>query len=141
MPRFVLLYHDCPPNYERPSHWDLMLEAGDTLRTWALPFLPRIWRAAHALTVTLHPSCPAISDKDTVTVELLGDHRLAYLEFEGALADNRGHVVRIASGTYGNDRQSATCWRVQLAGELACSITIERSKSDASIWMLTAEGL
>ena len=35
MPRYVILQHDTPPGYPRPLHWDLMLEQGRTLRTWA----------------------------------------------------------------------------------------------------------
>ena len=32
MPRFVLLLHHCPADRPRATHFDLMLEAGDTLR-------------------------------------------------------------------------------------------------------------
>jgi hypothetical protein len=36
MPRFVILRHDSP----RGVHYDLMLEDGDVLKTWALPQPP-----------------------------------------------------------------------------------------------------
>ena len=35
--RFAILRHDAP----RGLHWDLLLETGEVLRTWALPQLPR----------------------------------------------------------------------------------------------------
>ena len=40
MPRFVILHHVTLPGADRASHWDLMLEMGDALRTWALPTPP-----------------------------------------------------------------------------------------------------
>jgi hypothetical protein len=36
MSRFAILRHDSP----RGLHWDLLLETGDTLATWALPQVP-----------------------------------------------------------------------------------------------------
>jgi hypothetical protein len=75
MPRFVILEHDHPF-----LHWDLMLEDGASLKTWRLPAPPQA---------------------DTVMrVTGLGDHRLAYLEYEGPLSGNRGQVTRWDSGTY-----------------------------------------
>src|SRR5687768_6367400 len=62
MPRFVLLYHECPPDYVRESHWDFMLEAAGVLRTWAVAKLPRSWRAAWEKTAALHPDCPVLAD-------------------------------------------------------------------------------
>ena len=46
MPRFVLLHHECPPGYVKPSHWDFMLEFGDVLWTWELRELPAGWRGS-----------------------------------------------------------------------------------------------
>jgi hypothetical protein len=100
MPRFVLLYHDCPPNDTRSSHWDFMLEAGDVLRTWALEQLPSSWHVAHHATRQADATCPTLSAADTVAAEQLGDHRREYLEFEGEISGNRGRITRIAAGTY-----------------------------------------
>jgi hypothetical protein len=100
MPRFVLLYHECPPEYARSSHWDLMLEVGEVLRTWAVAKLPRSWRAAWEKTAELYPDCPVLADFNLVAAEPLGDHRLAYLNEEGPLSGDRGSVRRIDSGTY-----------------------------------------
>jgi len=100
MPRFVLLYHDCPPEFGRPSHWDLMLEHGQALRTWAIYQLPCDWDSARALTALLYPACSKLADGNEVAAEELPDHRLAYLEIEGPLTGNRGAVCRVAAGEY-----------------------------------------
>jgi hypothetical protein len=48
MPRYVILWHELPETHEvgaaRESHWDLMLEWGDVLRTWALASEPTVGR-------------------------------------------------------------------------------------------------
>jgi hypothetical protein len=100
MPRFVLLYHDCPLAYERPSHWDLMLEDADALATWAIAELPALWANVRARTAQRHADCASVSASDDVAVERLADHRAAYLEYEGPVSGGRGQVSRLAAGTY-----------------------------------------
>src|SRR4051812_41166798 len=109
MPRFVLLYHDCPPEYVRPSHWDLMLESGDMLRTWALAQLPRQWHAARTRTVERGGECPPLAAGNVVDARELADHRRDYLEFEGAICGQRGSVIRIEAGTYLMRGETADC--------------------------------
>jgi len=75
MPRFVLLEHDHPV-----LHWDLMLETVDALHTWRLPQPPR--------------------GAETFTTVRIGEHRLAYLDFEGPVSDNRGRVRRWDAGHF-----------------------------------------
>ena len=75
MPRYVILEHDHPR-----WHWDLMLEAGDALRTWRLEAWPE--------------------DGLVVGAEPIGDHRIAYLDYEGPVSGNRGRVQRRDEGTY-----------------------------------------
>jgi hypothetical protein len=75
MPRFVVLEHDHPE-----LHWDLMLEAGDVLRTWRL----------HA------PPAPGAAVRATASL----DHRPAYLDYEGPVSGGRGHVRRWDAGTF-----------------------------------------
>jgi hypothetical protein len=89
--RWVLLWHECPPDYRDGSHWDLMLErAGITserrLATWSLSELPKRWPGAAA---------DAPSEVDAI---VLADHRAAYLEYEGPISGDRGAVTRVASG-------------------------------------------
>jgi hypothetical protein len=85
MPRFVLLRHECPPGFAKPSHWDFMLEADGVLLTWELWELPMAWGGTRL---------------DSVSATRLPDHRLAYLEYEGPVSGNRGNVRRVAAGTF-----------------------------------------
>jgi hypothetical protein len=75
MPRYVILEHDHPC-----LHWDLMLEEGEVLRTWRLAQPPRAGVAIAAVDIFRH--------------------RKFYLDYEGPVSGNRGHVRRWDSGTY-----------------------------------------
>ncbi len=75
MPRYVILEHDFPVR-----HWDLMLEAGEVLRTWKLTSPPKMGL--------------------TVAAEKSFDHRPIYLDYEGPISGGRGSVVRCDGGIY-----------------------------------------
>jgi hypothetical protein len=75
VPRYVILEHDHPH-----LHWDLMLEAGDVLRTWRLAEAPAPGRR--------------------VAAEATSDHRLIYLDYEGPVSGGRGAVTVWDRGTY-----------------------------------------
>lgn len=109
MPRFVLLFHDCPPSFGKPSHWDLMLERDGALMTWSLTSLPPHWRQSF--------------ERDAAGNELLvlgamrlPDHRLAYLDYEGPLSGDRGRVTRHDAGNYRIVDERADSLQVQLEG-------------------------
>ncbi len=91
MPRFVVLTHDHPV-----LHWDLMLEQGDSLRTW------RLVRPADS--------------EGPIEAEQLPDHRLAYLDYEGPVSGDRGTVERWDAGTYEIVESIADCLVVRLTG-------------------------
>jgi hypothetical protein len=57
-----------------------MLESGDVLRTWRLQHMPVPCQPINAVPI--------------------GDHRLAYLDYEGPVGGGRGSVKRFDSGTY-----------------------------------------
>lgn len=78
MPRFVLLYHETPADFGRPAHYDLMLEDGGQLRTWELAAVPEY-------------NIPQVCRE-------LAPHRLAYLDYEGPVSNDRGHVRRVDMG-------------------------------------------
>ena len=78
MPRFVVLRHDCRPDYARGLHWDFMLEVGDVLHTWAL---------------VCEPAAACLAER-------LPDHRLYYLDYEGEVSGGRGTVTRWDAGDY-----------------------------------------
>src|SRR5688572_29576285 len=44
--------------------------------------------------------CPSWPVERRTRIERIGDHRRAYLEFEGRLSGDRGAVSRVGSGTY-----------------------------------------
>ncbi|MCA9206401.1 MAG: hypothetical protein KDA59_25285 [Planctomycetales bacterium] len=80
MPQFAILHHTLPQGFQRPSHWDLMFEWGDALRTWAIEQTP--------------------DSAESQTALALPPHRLAYLTYEGPVSGNRGHVARWDEGHY-----------------------------------------
>jgi hypothetical protein len=75
MPRFVVHEHDHPT-----LHWDLMLDAGESLRSWRLDALPQ---------AGIETTCVSTPD-----------HRRAYLDYEGPVSRNRGSVKRVLTGEY-----------------------------------------
>jgi hypothetical protein len=97
MPRFVLLRHEVPPGFDTPSHWDLMFEDGAALLTWRLGTLPA-------------------ADGEPISAERLGDHRLAYLDYEGPVSGNRGDVRRVDAGEFRWIERSDSRLRVVLHG-------------------------
>lgn len=133
MPRFVLLYHDCPAGFPRPSHWDLMLEAGDVLRTWAVAQLPRDWQSLVEPTEVPQQ----VAGTNTVEAELLGDHRPAYLDFEGPLSGDRGTVTRVEAGTFVLEHESPERWDVRIVGRvLRGRIRLSRQAFGSARWQL-----
>jgi DNA polymerase Ligase (LigD) len=91
MPRYVILEHDYPE-----LHWDLMLEVDNALRTWRLK--------------------GALSREQCVQAQSAPDHRLLYLDYEGPVSGDRGHVVRWDEGDYQWLDDQKMEWRVRLAG-------------------------
>jgi hypothetical protein len=103
MPRFVVLTHDYPF-----LHWDLMLEEGNSLRTWRLMQPP--------------------DTEGPIEAEALGNHRLAYLDYDGPVSENRGTVERWDAGTYSLCSTGAEDIRVVLqGGKLVGMGAIERT--------------
>jgi hypothetical protein len=92
MRRYVILTHDHPH-----LHWDLMLEVEGALRTWRL-------------------AAPPEPDAG-IAAEPLGDHRLAYLDYEGPVGGDRGYVTRWDAGVLEWLNEELSAPRVRLAGE------------------------
>lgn len=96
--RFVVLRHEPGEAGPRELHWDLMLEFGDSLRTWALVSEPRVG--------------------EEIAAEELPRHRLDYLDYEGPVSRGRGIVIRFDRGTFEVVEQSPDQLSVDLLGEL-----------------------
>jgi len=120
MSRYVILHHVTPPDSPRAAHWDLMLEFGDSLRTWALPSAPEVGQ--------------------TQTVEALPPHRLAYLDYVGPISGDRGQVTQWDGGTFELLDESESRVNVLLRGQgLTCRATLVRSTDAPDRWALSLE--
>jgi hypothetical protein len=75
--RFVILAH----TVNGLTHFDLMLDVGEVLLTYQLVRWP----------LAAGESCAA---------PRIGDHRRAYLEYEGEVSGGRGSVKRVQAGTW-----------------------------------------
>src|SRR5271168_476758 len=114
MSRYVILEHDHPV-----LHWDFMLESGRLLRTWRLESLP--------------------APGKIIAATALGDHRLAYLDYEGPLSGNRGTVTQWDSGEFKPVKQTDEHVEVRLHGRrLNGTATLERAGA-TWLWRWTAE--
>jgi hypothetical protein len=112
MSQFVVLRHETPQGV----HFDFMLELHGVLKTWALPEQP--------------------DAGGEMACEALGDHRLAYLEYEGPISKGRGAVTRWDRGTYAIRQQSDEQWDVELAGgKLMGAATLRRIAVDPRRWV------
>jgi hypothetical protein len=120
MPRFVILQHDHPF-----VHWDLMLEAGEVLRTWRL-------------------AAPPLSGTEPIAATPLGDHRKLYLDYEGPVSGGRGEVTRWDAGWYqelAGEVRSGRSVRVHLQGKRVVGpALLEPGPEEGWTFRFTAEG-
>ncbi len=109
MPRFVVLEHDHPL-----LHWDLMLEQGEELWSWRL-------------SVPLTANQPQAGERTP-------NHRKLYLDYEGPVSGNRGHVIRRESGSFSWRRQEPEHLEVDLDGQNLRGVLI--LVEEASCWRI-----
>jgi DNA polymerase ligase (LigD)-like protein len=115
MPRFVVVLHETPSGHARPTHFDLMLESDDALLTWSLREIPTSGSVAMA--------------------EQLPNHRLMYLDYEGPVSNDRGHVRRVDGGEFESVERSETRYEVDLRGEkLRGRLVLEQDAVEAHRW-------
>jgi hypothetical protein len=87
--RYVILEHA-----HHGVHYDLMLEVAGVLWTWRLAEPPRAGVRQPA--------------------ERSFDHRLLYLDYEGPVSGDRGHVTRWDAGTWTGDANAGPlCVRIE----------------------------
>lgn len=111
MPRFVVLTHDHPF-----PHWDFLLEAGESCRTWRLLAEPGPGRA--------------------VPAESLPAHRVHYLTYEGPVSGGRGTVARWDAGTFAPIVETADRIEVELRGGRLAGRCVIAALSDGT-WRAT----
>ena len=111
MPRFAIVRHDDP----RGLHWDLLLETGAVLRTWALPQTPE----------------PGVE----MAARALPDHRLLYLDYEGPISGGRGAVSVWDRGVYRCRQQSDAELAIELSGgKVRGQATLRRVPGTTDQW-------
>ncbi|MBX7073233.1 MAG: hypothetical protein K1X71_08800 [Pirellulales bacterium] len=121
MSQFVVLRHEMPTGDHRPSHWDLMLERNGALWTWSLSELPTpvAW----------------------VVAQRIHDHRLDYLEYEGPISGDRGHVARYDRGSCQIDACDNLSISARIAGQhLRGQLRLEKFAGAWRCRMLPAVG-
>ena len=114
MPRFVVLEHELPPQAERATHWDLMIEQGAALATWALQ----------------RPPAPDVA----IAAEALDDHRPSYLDYEGPISGDRGRVRRWDAGECRVVSQSSERWVVEFVGSQLAGVATLESDANRQNW-------
>ena len=115
MPRYVVLEHAG----HGARHWDLMLETGPALATWALERPP--------------------DAGSPVSAKALPDHRIGYLDYEGPISGGRGSVTRWDAGQFRLESRSGTELTASLAGgKLVGRITLTRSPDAGRWWFVFA---
>ncbi len=61
----------------------------------------------------------------------IGDHRVAYLTYEGPVSSGRGVVTRVCNGTYRVVVQNSQLWHLQLsASEIVSAVTLTHVAAD-----------
>ncbi|UCG31870.1 MAG: hypothetical protein JSU68_09405 [Phycisphaerales bacterium] len=117
--QFVIQHHQLPDG----EHWDLMIEAGDVLWTWQLG------RPPQAL------------GRDPVPALRIGDHRKAYLTYEGPISGDRG-TVRIAErGTCRVLEETKPLLRLELQGrKVTGRFELRRQDAESDRWVLAPAG-
>lgn len=126
MPRFAILEHTGAPNDPAGRHFDLLIEAGESCRTWRLATLPE-------------------PGGQSVAASELPSHRLAWLDHAaGEVSGGRGFARRVDAGTWrsatGDAVDVATSSHVALhcAGDvLAGRLEISR---DGTAWRVALAG-
>lgn len=106
-PRMVVLLHTLP---DGSSHFDWMIQGPQRIPA---PPSPED-RCLITFRTAVRPDLAPFQQPDgAFEAQRLADHRRAYLDFEGPLSGNRGHVQRLASGTVEALLNEPTIFRLQ----------------------------
>ncbi len=117
--RFVILHHAPIPGEDEQvgfkEHWDFMVEDGNGLATWQLF------------------ENPLEQPPSTIPAKRIGQHRKAYLEYEGPVSKGRGEVRKIEFGWCSVQSASTTDWSIELDGKVLGGQIELRCKGD-TLW-------
>jgi hypothetical protein len=70
------------------------------------------------------------SGVNAIPARRIQDHRRFYLDYEGPVSGNRGHVTRVDRGTYTLLNQQPRHWSVRLAGSVLIGTFDLEAKDD-----------
>jgi hypothetical protein len=114
MPKFVILEHE---RKGEETHWDLMLEVGDILKTFRLDSPPE------SITERVAKAGPIF------------DHDRRFLTYEGPVNQGTGCVRRVDVGSYETRSQGSAHWKLTLMGEtLSGEYELNRSEKSLEAW-------
>ncbi|MFC1764631.1 DNA polymerase ligase N-terminal domain-containing protein [Planctomycetota bacterium] len=97
MPKFVIQQHK---KQGEPVHWDLMLEEGDSLKTYRLDKPPEKLMT------------------ETATATPIFDHEKRFLTYEGPVNKGLGQVQIEERGTYQTRSKTEHIWHMTLQGDI-----------------------
>ncbi len=113
--RFVVLFH----SQTEGDHYDLMIENENALATWKMLASPENSRIGDLIATRI------------------GEHRIAYLDYEGPISGDRGHVTRHDSGTCKLEWTADDEWRVRFEGaRLRGRVILKRDHHEPDKWRL-----
>lgn len=114
MTRYAILEH----RQGNQVHWDFFLQRGAVLQAWRLEEPPQ--------------------PNTTMQCSSAPDHRLVYLDYEGPLSGDRGHVKRWDWGEYRLELDTPTAIAITVTGHrLLGSLELERDTPGETQWRLT----
>ncbi|MHC4130873.1 MAG: DNA polymerase ligase N-terminal domain-containing protein [Planctomycetota bacterium] len=114
--RFVIHEH----TRGKDIHWDLMLQVGNTLKTY------RLDKSPHQL---LHASSNATE---------IFDHQIKFLTYEGSVNQGKGNVCIVENGTYEIINEDPEHISLNLNGKILISRYILKHIEDDN-WILTKD--
>ena len=112
---FVIQEHQTPDGV----HWDLMLQEGDTLRTWRMNSPPR--------TV----------DAIAMPLERIHDHPLRFLTYEGPVQNNTSRIHIVERGRFKRIAQTPSQWSVVFDGVNLKGPFLLRQTNTPTAWALS----
>ncbi|MFM8283486.1 MAG: hypothetical protein ACKOCW_07985 [Planctomycetaceae bacterium] len=117
MPRWILLEHTAAPDDPAGRHFDLLVEEGESCRSWRLAAIP-------------------VADGASVPAVAIAPHRLAWLDHRsGPVSGGRGFARRVAAGDCVIRADAAPAagafrWRIEFAGDVLCGTLVIDSVGD-----------
>ena len=118
MARFVIQEHNLGAG---KVHWDLMLEEGESLRTWRVEVEPGKW------------------GEQAIRCERIFDHRLEFLSYEGPISGGRGEVHIADKGEIAELGKNEKYWKVRLQGDRMGGV-LELCQAKGQDWKLKFQG-